>query len=100
MFESRFTDAGDWAEPPAKWHEDSPEALLSHQQLKDCLSGFMDRLKPLYQAVLSLKEMQNLQNDEICNILDLSESNVRVVLHRARLEVFSHIEHYQETGEC
>ncbi|BCE00535.1 RNA polymerase sigma factor [Marinicellulosiphila megalodicopiae] len=99
-FMDRFDDKGHWQSPPSKWEQDSPEALLGHDQLKKCIEKFIGYLKPTHRAVLSLKEMQNLDNSEICNILDISESNVRVLLHRARVEVFSHIEHYQETGEC
>jgi len=99
-FFDRFDDQGHWDKPPSRWEQDSPEALLGHSQLKDCIDKFINILKPSQKAVLSLKEMQNMNNEEICNILDISESNVRVLLHRARVEVFSHIEHYQETGEC
>jgi len=99
-FFDRFDDQGSWDKPPAKWEQDNPEALLGHKQLKECIDKFINYLKPSHKAVLSLKEMQNMENEEICNILDISESNVRVLLHRARVEVFSHIEHYQETGEC
>ncbi|NRB78839.1 MAG: sigma-70 family RNA polymerase sigma factor [Saccharospirillaceae bacterium] len=99
-FFDRFDDDGHWNKPPIKWEQDSPEALLGHSQLKECIDKFINFLKPSQKAVLSLKEMQNMNNEEICNILDISESNVRVLLHRARVEVFSHIEHYQETGEC
>jgi len=99
-FVDRFDDQGHWDKPPAKWEQDSPEAILGHNQLKDCINKFINKLKPAQKAVITLKEMQNLNNEEICNILDISESNVRVLLHRARVEVFSHIEKYQETGEC
>ena len=99
-FFDRFDDDGHWNKPPIKWEQDSPEALLGLSQLKECIDKFINFLKPSQKAVLSLKEMQNMNNEEICNILDISESNVRVLLHRARVEVFSHIEHYQETGEC
>ena len=99
-FDERFKEDGSWHTPPSQWSEDTPEALLSNQQLKECIQQFIHKLKPGPQAVLHLKEMQNLTYHEICNILSISESNVRVLLHRARVDVFSHIEHYQETGEC
>ena len=51
-------------------------------------------------ATLNLREQQGYSLDDICNILEVSESNVRVLLHRARNRLFLCIEHFQETGEC
>ena len=50
--------------------------------------------------MLLLRERQGLELQEICNLLGVSLSNVRVLLHRARLKVFATLEHYQETGQC
>ena len=50
--------------------------------------------------MLLLRECQGLELEEICNLLEVSLSNVRVMLHRARLKVFATVEHFEETGEC
>ena len=52
------------------------------------------------KAVFLLRDMENYTLEQICNILDVSDSNVRVLLHRARLRLYQTIEHFQETGEC
>ncbi len=69
-------------------------------ELRDCLEHTLLSLSELQGSVLSLREQQGLELDEICNLLDISLSNVRVLLHRARLKVFATVEHFEETGEC
>lgn len=96
----RFDSAGHWTEPAALWQADSPDALLSEAQLSGCLEQAIVELPDLQAATLNLKEKQGYSLKEICNILDVSESNVRVLLHRARNKVFTVIDHFQLTGEC
>ena len=96
----RFDSMEHWSNPVTEWDADSPDDLLSEQQLAACLKQAMTELPSLQEATLNLKENQGYSLKEICNILDVSESNVRVLLHRARNKVFSVIDHFQATGEC
>jgi RNA polymerase sigma-70 factor (ECF subfamily) len=96
----RFAANGHWQSAPADWHEDSPDALLEQEDLRECLEKTMASLSELQSSVLTLRERQGLELEDICNLLDVSLSNVRVLLHRARLKVFATLEHYQETGQC
>ncbi|MBB2494928.1 RNA polymerase sigma factor [Aquipseudomonas ullengensis] len=96
----RFAGDGHWASAPASWHEDSPEALLSESELRECLEKTLASLSELQSSVLVLRERQGLELEAICNLLELSLSNVRVLLHRARLKVFATLEHFEETGQC
>jgi len=57
-------------------------------------------LPQLQHAVFMLNDMEDQSTDEICNILEISASNMRVLLHRVRMKLFEHIDHFQETGEC
>lgn len=98
--DGRFAADGHWAHEPALWHSDSPEALLSAQALRDCLEHTLNSLSELQRSVLTLRERQGLELTDICNLLDISHSNVRVLLHRARLSVFATLEHFEVTGEC
>lgn len=97
---NRFDDTEHWAPAVSEWDNESPDALLSQQQLSSCLEQAITELPDLQGATLNLKEKQGYSLKEICNILDVSESNVRVLLHRARNKIFSVIEHFQSTGEC
>lgn len=98
--DTRFAADGHWSPAPLAWHEDSPEALLAEDELRECLETTLASLSELQRSVLLLRERQGLELDEICNLLDVSLSNVRVLLHRARLKVFATLEHFEETGEC
>ena len=98
--DDRFSADGHWLLAPFAWHQDTPEALLTMSELRDCLEHTLLSLSELQGSVLTLREQQGLELDEICNLLDISLSNVRVLLHRARLKVFATVEHFEETGEC
>ena len=96
----RFSSDGHWLLAPYAWHHDTPEALLTEDELRECLEHTLLSLPQLQRSVLVLRERQGLELAEICNLLDLSLSNVRVLVHRARLKVFATVEHFEETGEC
>lgn len=98
--EERFSENGHWLLAPHAWHQDTPEALLTEAELRDCLERTLASLSELQGSVLQLRERQGLELQDICNLLDLSLSNVRVLLHRARLKVFATLEHFEETGQC
>ena len=98
--DQRFAADGHWSQPPHAWHEDSPEALLAEGELRDCLDKTLNGLSELQRSVLTLRERQGLELEEIRDLLDITLSNVRVLLHRARLKVFATLEHFEETGQC
>ena len=60
----------------------------------------LDSLSEMQGSVLHLREREGLELEDICNLLQVSLSNVRVLLHRARLKVFATLEHFEETGQC
>lgn len=96
----RFTENSHWKNPSSQWHGDTPEDLLSAEELKDCIEKNMQKLPENQLAALRLRDAGGLSMDELCNILDVSSSNVRVLLHRARDKVLRVIDHFQITGEC
>lgn len=98
--DDRFAGDGHWLLAPSAWHHDTPEALLTEDELRECLERTLLNLPELQSSVLVLRERQGLELEQICNLLDISLSNARVLVHRARLKVFATVEHFQETGEC
>jgi RNA polymerase sigma-70 factor (ECF subfamily) len=98
--DERFSADGHWLLAPHAWHQDTPEALLTEAELRECLEKTLGSLSELQGSVLQLREREGLELDEICNLLQVSLSNVRVLLHRARLKVFATLEHFEETGQC
>lgn len=96
----RFQQDGHWQKPPSSWHVDSPDALLMSADLADCLERLLSEIPNNQRAILEMRDSSELPFDEICNELAISASNARVLLHRARAQLFKLVDHYQETGEC
>ena len=99
-FDNSFQDDGHWKEAPGVWGMASPEAMLEESQLQHCIEAHLNRLPRDQQAVFRLRELEQHEMQDVCNILDLSSSNARVLLHRARLKLLQIVDHYQQTGEC
>jgi len=95
-----FDTAGSWIEPPTRWHADSPDALLEAEELQNCLDKHLRILPENQQRVLMLRDIQQLALDDICNELDISASNARVLLHRGRTRLMDMVNHFKETGSC
>jgi RNA polymerase sigma-70 factor, ECF subfamily len=96
----RFAGDGHWAQEPLLWHDQSPEALLSHEDFLRCLEKVLAMLPETQRSVLTLREYQGLGLEQICNILSISASNIRVLLHRARTRVYAMVDQFEETGTC
>ncbi len=96
----RFTENSHWKNPSSQWHSDTPEDLLAADELKHCIEKQMQKLPENQLAALRLRGSGGLSMDELCNILDVSSSNVRVLLHRARDKMLQVIDRFQKTGEC
>jgi len=93
--QDKFNENGSWAIPPSRWNIESPEELLTSDELQACIRDAIDKLPPLQQSILSLRDMEGIAMEDICKVLEISESNSRVLLHRARSKVFLAIDKYQ-----
>lgn len=91
----RFLEDGHWADPPRVWHADTPERILASEQLRVQVFKAIDELPENQRAVLVLRDIEEVELSEICNILDISESNCRVLLHRARTRLWQIIDTLQ-----
>lgn len=95
-----FDEQGGWKSPPTPWHEETPEALLSNQQLQDCLETALEQLPGNQKSACLLFDLEGVDMQGICNILEISESNFRVLLHRGRKRLLDVAAHYQKEGKC
>lgn len=89
----RFNRAGFWRSPPAAW-DDHPEGLLMQKQARALLLAEIEQLPPGQKAVLTLRDVEEWTSEEVCNVLGLSETNQRVLLHRARSRLRSAMERH------
>ena len=92
----RFKEGGHWAVPPSIWQGDSPESLLASEQMQGVIDKALKDLGPLQRSVVSLRDIQGLDMDTICKILEVSESNARVLLHRARSQIREAVDQFQK----
>ena len=95
-----FNESGHWRSSQPKWEMDQPDSQLFGQELQDCINHVLSQLPHLQQAIFMMIDIEGESSDETCNNLQISASNLRVLLHRARFKLHSHINHFQETGEC
>jgi RNA polymerase sigma-70 factor, ECF subfamily len=83
---SRFTSEGAWTSAPADWRDD-PELSLESDEALRIVREAIDELPERQKIVITLRDLEGLSSDEVRNVLDLSETNQRVLLHRARTKV-------------
>jgi RNA polymerase sigma-70 factor, ECF subfamily len=84
---------GHWSTPPARWDELPEERLLGRETL-DRVARAIDRLPVLQQQVIVLRDIEGWESGEVCDLLELTEANQRVLLHRARSKVRAALESY------
>jgi RNA polymerase sigma-70 factor (ECF subfamily) len=92
----KFDNTGHRYDDVLPWEDATPEAILANEQLQIIIEENFHKLPAQQRAALSLYDIEGIEMKEICNILDVSASNVRVLLHRARTTLHHCIEQYQE----
>jgi RNA polymerase sigma-70 factor (ECF subfamily) len=80
-------EGGAWGDPPAPWAEADPERLAIGAETREAIEAAIRALPPAQRAVLTLRDVEGLETDEICNLLGVTVTNQRVLLHRARARV-------------
>jgi RNA polymerase sigma-70 factor, ECF subfamily len=84
---------GHWAVPPSSWAGIPDERLVADETMT-VLRREIDRLPDAQRTVITLRDVEGFGAEEVCNALDLTETNQRVLLHRARAKVRAALEEY------
>jgi RNA polymerase sigma-70 factor, ECF subfamily len=84
---------GGWSTVPDDWRGIPDERLLASETLA-VVRRAIDALPPSQAAVIRMRDVLGMTSDEVRNALDLSETNQRVLLHRARARVRRAVEEY------
>ena len=82
---------GAWCNPPAHWSELPDERVLS-QDTFDRVAAIAASLSENQRRVFVLRDIEGWSPAEVCTLLDLTEVNQRVLLHRARSRVRAALE--------
>lgn len=86
---------GHWSSAPSRWSE-LPENRLVGKETIEIAQAAIAALPDSQRAVITMRDVEGWTSEEVRNVLGLSESNQRVLLHRARAKVRRALESYLE----
>ena len=79
VFESKFDSKGNWVAPPQDLLR-----LMESKQLGEAITHCLDGLPPTQRSVFVLREMEGVETEEVCKILQVTVTNMGVLMHHAR----------------
>jgi len=97
---ARFRESGD--PYPGHWKPDevpspfpdTPEGSVLGQELVGVAQRELEKLPDRQRMVVTLRDMLGFDSGEVCELLDISVANQRVLLHRGRAVVRAALENY------
>jgi RNA polymerase sigma-70 factor, ECF subfamily len=87
------SEIGAWAAPPVRWWEE-PERALDSAEAVARIQSEIDKLPEMQRLVITMRDVDGLSSEEVRSALEISETNQRVLLHRARAKVRAALEDY------
>lgn len=84
---------GHWAVNPTAWEALPPERLEA-SETTDRIRAAIDDLPAMHRVVITCRDIEGWSSAEVCELLDLTPANQRVLLHRARAKVRNVLEDY------
>jgi RNA polymerase sigma-70 factor (ECF subfamily) len=88
---ARFGAIGQFKQAPTRW-EDTPEALVGRREVREAIERGLETLPPPQRTVVTLRDIEGWSSEEVCNVLEIAESNQRVLLHRGRTRLRAALE--------
>jgi RNA polymerase sigma-70 factor (ECF subfamily) len=87
-----------WGVEPASWR--TPEDELLAAETRKVILEAIDALPPAQREVIVLRDVEGVASTDVCNILALTDTHQRVLLHRARSRVRHALERYFAATEA
>ncbi|HEX3296666.1 MAG TPA: sigma-70 family RNA polymerase sigma factor [Nocardioides sp.] len=84
---------GGWRQFPEEW----PEQVVLTREVHEVVAEALTELPDRQRAVVALRDLDGHTSEEVCELLDISAGNQRVLLHRGRAVVRAHLETYFAT---
>ncbi len=87
---------GTWKRPPQPWSE--PEQRAVDAETLGLVRSIVETLPPAQREVISMRDLLGWSAAEVCDALEVSDENQRVLLHRARSKVRASLERHYDDG--
>jgi RNA polymerase sigma-70 factor, ECF subfamily len=84
---------GGWISFPSSW-EDVPAERLESRETMGAIGRAIQGLPPNQREVIRMRDVEGFSSREVCNVLGITETNQRVLLHRARSRVRRAVERH------
>lgn len=95
---SHDAEPGHWAIPPRRW--DTPEQGLLSREVREVILAAIEALPASQRVVVTLRDIEGCPAHEVCEAIEVSEGNQRVLLHRGRSKVRAALERYFDENEA
>jgi RNA polymerase sigma-70 factor (ECF subfamily) len=92
---SESESPGRWSAPPRRWC--SPEVRLLSLEARERLRQALESLPRRQQLVVTMRDVEGLDAEEVCGLLEISSENQRVLLHRGRSALRGVLESYVDS---
>ena len=79
VFEQRYSSGGFWSNPPR-----AVDATVFDKEARQGIEDCLEEVPPKQRMAFVLREVEDMESDEICNILEVTRTNLGVLLHRVR----------------
>jgi RNA polymerase sigma-70 factor (ECF subfamily) len=90
----RFLADGHWATPPRPF--EAPADRMALLEFRARLREALVHLPERQQIVVTLRDVEGLSSDEVCDLLHLTAENQRVLLHRGRTRLRQALQSYED----
>jgi RNA polymerase sigma-70 factor (ECF subfamily) len=84
--DDKFDPKGGWRAPPPAWTV-TPERMALSDEIRGVVNDTLAAMPAGQRAVVTLRDLEGLDSRDVCNILDISGTNQRVLLHRGRTRI-------------
>ena len=99
MDPDRFHPNGGWADPPFSWTARSADDIVETAEAMAVLMAALATLPDRQRQVVTLRDLEGVDAVDVCNVLEISESNQRVLLHRGRSKLRAALERHYRSAE-
>ena len=88
-----FSAGGYWSPPPGRW-DSAPESLVLRKEAPETIERQLESRPPAQRTLVVLRDLEEWSSEEVCNVLEITETNQRVLLHRGRMRLRGALERY------